>query len=1564
MATLTTVRLNKGDSPTWGFRLQGGKDFGTPLVIQKVNGGSPAERAGLIAGDSVIKINNVDVFNLLHKEAQDVIVRAGSSFEMVIQRGGSTWKPTVVPTGSYAKPSPSINNVSAVTKTSLAAPRNDNIGSIGTGHNQAAKPFTPQVNGAVNGGPKLVNKQYNTPLKLYSEDAIAETISAQSEVLSTGALGVNFKKNEKNYDASNSAVYRMLQEAENDPGAQLNEPVLNRNTESHERRKESLHSLNDELKSDSHTESAVTICTDCERVIVGVFVRIKDKNLHVECFKCSTCGSSLKNVGYYNINNKLYCDVHAKSAAIAINNPAAVPITPSNRAPASAISTALSGHSLPSASPLSPKTSTYAPNYLPSAAPKPFSSVSGPLSPGGGSLPRPGPLSPSSNFNKAPLSPPTGHSYGSYSPASTAVPSTLATTNIIWPPLHEDTDIPTACPLFYPPPSKVEAELERKQAAKKTTQFEREYFSEEDVTMDETLSYYSEELSFTGRRSATECAELLSETLETQKLVENVISTVPKLPVPIQAPPIPPPPQPNEFGDLKRPTDYQPNTIECHLSNKIENSVPQKWESSLTQAIRTTAPDPDTFSRIPSRMAASPLASALSIAPAQPFTPLAHSILDPVPLPEETEPYFPPEHPIILREDINNNQKSTMEKPSIPKPYSPFVKALEIAPERPFTPVGGPTPTPPTVKKKPKDPLDKLLEELPKPNEKLDMRSALTTAPERPYTPLISDQVDPVKGQKKPEPRQDLIRPLKPEELPVSFKINTKEPKPPSYYAPCVLEERIRAETSESIESCESKETRIIEKETVQPGQVTQHFVATNQENQPVSSNFAPLFQGFSCSFKNKTDHSQFSIEVCTTPPVLSPPPKAQTPISYIATVEEKPACVTREKIIEEKRDSQQSLKKAETVTVEVKEIERQAEEVVQVKPIPVSMILRKPEALPGYQLDLKAIAEADLLLMERKKRAEERLRKEKEIQDQACTVKAQKMQEIPIKPVITIEGDSNYLSDERPPSQTFSPRPRSITPSMINKAPPLLPYYQDNLVAHYQPPTEANLFDPSQPQISRSPSPHPVKQRSRSPSPFPIRQERAKSPAEGPPANPLASSKPLPTPEDSRIRQAKDSLQTSLTHYKQQRDLIEQQRGLDFCRREDTQETQEDFSQNVAYPKEDVRTGKVQMQVQQLLQQQVDGSDRREVRVVAVPGGGMVKTDVSTKEDHLLACNKTQSHSTEISADGLVQVQRTKRVTEELEQSHKENNVQIITCTKPFAKVNVQSVEPPTSCQNFHITNPHHIKDTQKTLQQASQKLSEIQPPIPPPPQPPIRRVFPPGSLGPLKHVTPPRPSDNVTKPNIPNPDVGAGAGRQSGGVTAAPKRGRGLLNAAALPGSRVPLCGHCHGQIRGPFITALGKIWCPQHFVCATGSCRRPLQDLGFVEENGQLYCEYCFEQYLAPPCSKCNAKIKGDCLKAIGKNFHPECFNCFYCGKLFGNNPFFLEDGSPYCEADWNELFTTKCFACGFPVEAGDRWVEALNNNYHSQCFNCTMCKKNLEGQSFFAKGGRPFCKNHAR
>ena len=41
-----------------------------------------------------------------------------------------------------------------------------------------------------------------------------------------------------------------------------------------------------------------------------------------------------------------------------------------------------------------------------------------------------------------------------------------------------------------------------------------------------------------------------------------------------------------------------------------------------------------------------------------------------------------------------------------------------------------------------------------------------------------------------------------------------------------------------------------------------------------------------------------------------------------------------------------------------------------------------------------------------------------------------------------------------------------------------------------------------------------------------------------------------------------------------------------------------------------------------------------------------------------------------------------------------------------------------------------------------------------------------------------------------------------------------------------------------RGPFITALGRTWCPGHFVCAQETCGRSLQEVGFVEEQGMFH------------------------------------------------------------------------------------------------------------------------------
>lgn len=78
-----------------------------------------------------------------------VVIFIITFYLFVIYRGGSTWKPSVVPTGSYSTPSQNINNISPVTRTSLSAKPSENIGAIGTGHNLSAKPFSPQVSSTI-----------------------------------------------------------------------------------------------------------------------------------------------------------------------------------------------------------------------------------------------------------------------------------------------------------------------------------------------------------------------------------------------------------------------------------------------------------------------------------------------------------------------------------------------------------------------------------------------------------------------------------------------------------------------------------------------------------------------------------------------------------------------------------------------------------------------------------------------------------------------------------------------------------------------------------------------------------------------------------------------------------------------------------------------------------------------------------------------------------------------------------------------------------------------------------------------------------------------------------------------------------------------------------------------------------------------------------------------------------------------------------------------------------------------------------------------------------------------
>ncbi|XP_068806780.1 LIM domain-binding protein 3 isoform X1 [Struthio camelus] len=195
------------------------------------------------------------------------------------------------------------------------------------------------------------------------------------------------------------------------------------------------------------------------------------------------------------------------------------------------------------------------------------------------------------------------------------------------------------------------------------------------------------------------------------------------------------------------------------------------------------------------------------------------------------------------------------------------------------------------------------------------------------------------------------------------------------------------------------------------------------------------------------------------------------------------------------------------------------------------------------------------------------------------------------------------------------------------------------------------------------------------------------------------------------------------------------------------------------------------------------------------------------------------------------------------------------------------------------------------------------------------------------------------------------------------APAVARGTIQRAERfpASSRTPLCGHCNSIIRGPFLVAMGRSWHPEEFNCAY--CKTSLADVCFVEEQNSVYCERCYEQFFAPTCARCHTKIMGEVMHALRQTWHTSCFVCAACKKPFGNSLFHMEDGEPYCEKDYIALFSTKCHGCDFPVEAGDKFIEALGHTWHDTCFICAVCHVNLEGQPFYSKKDKPLCKKHA-
>jgi len=344
---IVVVRLKRNDTGTpWGFRLQGGKDFHTPLSVQKVTDRSIAKRSGLKEEDAILAIGKTKTENLEHEAAKMEIIRNGNELEFTVQRGAvKIWQPEVTPLSSLRPKEPNLNpsgeSPPPIQKTSLHANKQE-YEPIGVEHNRAPQGFTPSVSVQLPENKHLI-QQVNSPASLYSAENTAKAFTSQMEAqglhaeveglsLEDGATQKHrpslYEEDDGTHSQVQSRSFIMLQQALDDSEGTPNLPASRWSKEG------GVNAPNPELEcpsgitpirrvkpptpkapSEKAPQQQHMTCFGCGGLCTGVFVKIHGQPVHPDCFRCKVCKMNLKQKGYFWINNEMFCETHAKQVA-------------------------------------------------------------------------------------------------------------------------------------------------------------------------------------------------------------------------------------------------------------------------------------------------------------------------------------------------------------------------------------------------------------------------------------------------------------------------------------------------------------------------------------------------------------------------------------------------------------------------------------------------------------------------------------------------------------------------------------------------------------------------------------------------------------------------------------------------------------------------------------------------------------------------------------------------------------------------------------------------------------------------------------------------------------------------------------------------------------------------------------------------------------------------------------------------------------------------------------------------------------------------------------------------
>jgi paxillin len=111
---------------------------------------------------------------------------------------------------------------------------------------------------------------------------------------------------------------------------------------------------------------------------------------------------------------------------------------------------------------------------------------------------------------------------------------------------------------------------------------------------------------------------------------------------------------------------------------------------------------------------------------------------------------------------------------------------------------------------------------------------------------------------------------------------------------------------------------------------------------------------------------------------------------------------------------------------------------------------------------------------------------------------------------------------------------------------------------------------------------------------------------------------------------------------------------------------------------------------------------------------------------------------------------------------------------------------------------------------------------------------------------------------------------------------------------------------------------------------------------QSNGtgvRFYCHLDFHELFSPRCKSCKTPIEGEVVVACGNTWHQGHFFCAECGDPFDSNSKFVEkDGYAWCVPCYTKRYSGRCKKCKRPVT--ETVVKALGGEWHEECFVCTV------------------------